>query len=63
MKSVLFDSIAFVEFKNTRIAKRTGDKNQGVKFCGRVLVVARAGEAGKPPAGTDEQKPDGERPP
>ncbi|KAF6730780.1 nucleolin [Oryzias melastigma] len=52
--------IAFVEFKNTRIAKRTGDKNQGVKFCGRVLVVARAGEAGKPPAGTDEQKPDAE---
>uniref|UniRef100_A0A8C8DK29 RRM domain-containing protein n=1 Tax=Oryzias sinensis TaxID=183150 RepID=A0A8C8DK29_9TELE len=48
--------IAFVEFKNTRIAKRTGDKKQGVKFRGRVLVVAPAGDAGKPPAGADQQR-------
>lgn len=43
--SLFYNSIAFVEFKNSSIAKKVWKQKQGAKFQNRVLIVDRVGEA------------------
>ncbi|XP_072220099.1 nucleolin-like [Leuresthes tenuis] len=55
--------IAFVEFRNKKIAQKVHEKRQGAKIQGRVLIVDTVGEPNVPKANADSNKTKAEAPP